>query len=285
MYLQAITEIIPKMVDAMGFHKQYRTKLVLFCWNKIVGEEIAAQSAPVSIEFGVLFLSVHNSVWCHHLSMMKPELICKVNQFAGEPIVKDIRFRNQPVSLHLPAEDEAEQTVNFAKEIKRFRLSRDEMEQAERQCAPVEEEKLRKRLLRIYQKQLLLNQCKRLSDWHACACCNALCPKEETHCMVCALEEKQEKLTQIRGLLAEVPWATYGEIHQYVPCTTDEYIDAKVTLLSRLADQIEEDETDSLRVKTLAMLFTGAKHDALNDRLIQSTIAKFRRKTYVSAPR
>lgn len=53
-----------------------------------------AKSKPAEIEYGILFLTVKNSVWSHHLSMMKIDIIAKINHFIGEALVKDIRFRN-----------------------------------------------------------------------------------------------------------------------------------------------------------------------------------------------
>ena len=68
---------------------------VLYHWEKIVGKDIALQSIPVNIENKILFVAVNNSVWCQHLSMLKDDIIYKINKFAGVLLVEDLKFRNQ----------------------------------------------------------------------------------------------------------------------------------------------------------------------------------------------
>ena len=68
---------------------------VLYHWEKIVGKDIALQSIPVNIENKILFVAVNNSVWCQHLSMLKADIIYKINKFAGVLLVEDLKFRNQ----------------------------------------------------------------------------------------------------------------------------------------------------------------------------------------------
>lgn len=273
------------MIDTLSMQKKYKAQLILFYWAKIVGDDIAAQSTPVNVEYHTLFLSVHNSVWCHHLSMMKVDMIFKVNTFIGEPLIKDIRFRNQPLNAQEKWIEPADKRINLDKELKNIHLDQQEKELAAQYCGQIQEAPLKKRLLQIYAKHLRFKKFKLLHDWHNCANCTTLCPKDQQYCNSCALEKRHVHLANIRKLLREVPWATYAEINQHIPCSIDAYTDAKVSLLNKIAGQINADDSSSLEVKTLAMLFTGARHDMLNDKLIQKTLSKFRRKTYVSASR
>lgn len=273
------------MIDTLSMHKKYKAQLILFYWAQIVGDDIAAQSTPVNVEYNTLFISVKNSVWCHHLSMMKVDMIFKVNEFIGEPLIKDIRFRNQSMKSQEKLIDPTDERINLEKELKNIQLDQLEKESAVQYCAPIKETDLKNRVLRLYHKHLRFKKFKLYNDWHRCANCTTLCPKEEQYCNICALEKKHDHLGNIRKLLREVPWATYAEINQHIPCSIDAYTDAKVSLLNKIAGQIAADDSNSIEVKTLAMLFTGARHDMLNDQLIQKTLTKFRRKTYVSTSR
>lgn len=284
-FLQKVMDILPKMVESLGFHKQYKAQLILFYWEKIVGTDIAAQSCPVNVEYGTLFISVKNSVWCHHLLMMKTDLIQKVNAFVGDLIVKDVRFKNHLFADKIRSEKTEELEFNLKNELKEITLDRREIEVAAQKCKIVGEDRLKRRIFHVYRKHLILDKYKRMRMWHLCAGCETLCPKEEMYCSICELERKRLKAEKIRGLLREVPWATYGEINQHEACSPEAYIDAKLTLLSQIAEQINDDDERGIPAKTLTMLFTGAKHDELNPQLVQKTMAKFRRKVYVSTPR
>ena len=69
------------MIHSIGVNKQYKSQLIFFYWSKIVGHDIAAQSKPAELKYGILFLTVKNSVWSHHLSMMKIDIVAKINNF------------------------------------------------------------------------------------------------------------------------------------------------------------------------------------------------------------
>lgn len=62
-------------------------------WPNIVGEQIAAHTRPDQIRFKKLYLSVHNSVWLQQLTYLKPVLLQKVNEVAGQPVVSEIVLR------------------------------------------------------------------------------------------------------------------------------------------------------------------------------------------------
>ncbi|WP_110954555.1 DUF721 domain-containing protein [Anaerosinus massiliensis] len=275
--MEKIKEILPKMVTGLGIHKKYKAQMAIFHWEEIVGKDIAAQSSPIQIEYDVLLLSVNNSVWCHHLSMMKADIIFKVNQFIGEPFVKDIRFRTQYDKNKKTALNEENEDINIGKEIRKIQLDRNEIQCAKKIAQNVSEDKLQMRIQRIYQKHLAFNKFKKAKEWHKCEKCDTLCPRENKYCNACKLAIKKKRHEDIRKILLEVPWVTYAEVNKYVPCTADEYIDAKITLLRVFAGHLNKEDND-MDIMMLTMLFTGAKHDEVNDKLIDQTIAKFRRK-------
>lgn len=284
--MNSIGEVLTRTIEALPVRKLFREKQILWSWPAIMGKEIADQSAAVSIEFGVLYLAIQNSVWCHHLSMMKREIIQKVNAFVGEPLVRDVKFRswNKALRKQPQPEEEAQDYALFSR-LQDAALSAEEKAEAEASCAAVRDERLRGRLRRLYASHLALRRRKKEQGWTACAACGAACRKESEFCSCCLRERRQAKLSEIRRTLCEVPWSTYAEINRYIPCTSREYIDAKVSLLHRLSDQLPPEEEMSLEAKVLTMLFTGAKYDALSDALVQKTVEKFRRRAYVSTSR
>lgn len=77
-------------------------------WGSIVGESIASNTWPDQIRFKKLYLLVHNSVWLHQLTFLKPTLIQKLNAVANAEVVTDIMLRigELPEAHRAPASPE-----------------------------------------------------------------------------------------------------------------------------------------------------------------------------------
>lgn len=62
-------------------------------WPTIVGEPIASNTWPDQIRYKKLYVRVHNPVWLHQLTFLKPTLVEKVNGVAGSDLISDIVLR------------------------------------------------------------------------------------------------------------------------------------------------------------------------------------------------
>ncbi len=71
----------------------YQQFLIIEQWSELVGSDLAEVTKAESISNGLLRVMVKDSVWAYHLSMMKPRLINKLNNFAGGKVVNDIFFQ------------------------------------------------------------------------------------------------------------------------------------------------------------------------------------------------
>lgn len=71
----------------------YKQHLIIESWPDIVGSDLAVVTRAESISNGLLRVTVKDSVWAHHLSMMKPRLIKRLNNYAGSKVVHDIFFQ------------------------------------------------------------------------------------------------------------------------------------------------------------------------------------------------
>ena len=61
-------------------------------WPQAVGPDIASRTIAKGIKSGILLILVETKVWLTQLTILKKELIRKVNEKLGEEVVKDIRF-------------------------------------------------------------------------------------------------------------------------------------------------------------------------------------------------
>lgn len=62
-------------------------------WTSVVGEPVASNTWPDQIRYKKLYLMVHNSVWMHQLTFLKPTLLHKLKAIDGGELITDIVLR------------------------------------------------------------------------------------------------------------------------------------------------------------------------------------------------
>ncbi len=91
--MKKVGTVVENVLRSYNLWQGYQQYLLVESWDDIVGSELAEVTRAESMSRGVLRVSVKDSVWAYHLSMLKPRLIKKLNECAGGKIVKDIFFK------------------------------------------------------------------------------------------------------------------------------------------------------------------------------------------------
>ena len=91
--IEDIRSILDSVVDEMGIDRKLNTSNIFNHWEEIVGLEIAKRSRPDKLVSMTLYISVTSSTWANELSLMSDDLIEKINSFAGDKVVKKVRFK------------------------------------------------------------------------------------------------------------------------------------------------------------------------------------------------
>ena len=87
-------ELMPKLMQRLGLRERLRETEVIEAWSKIVGDFIAAHSAPVALREGVLYVRVLQPALHYELEQIsKHEILRKLKQRFGGKTIRDIRFR------------------------------------------------------------------------------------------------------------------------------------------------------------------------------------------------
>ena len=76
-------------------------------WEEIVGKSVALHAQPRSIHNRILFINVSHSTWIQQLQFLKSTLIQKINDYLGESLIEDIRFKLGKISPPIPASSKA----------------------------------------------------------------------------------------------------------------------------------------------------------------------------------
>ena len=91
---QAPADVLPKLMQRMGLRERLHETEVIEAWSKIVGEFIAAHSAPVALREGVLYVRVLQPALHYELEQVsKIEILRKLKKRFGTKTIRDLRFR------------------------------------------------------------------------------------------------------------------------------------------------------------------------------------------------
>lgn len=282
--MNAIKEILPLTFYKCGIKKQYIAESVLFHWQEVVGPEIAVNAQAVKVQNGLLFVIVNNSVWCHHLSMMKNSLLEKIWNFTGEKTIQDIRFQAGCFSQQ-SSNDEENREITIFEKTKNIKLDSGEIKKIDNMVCKIDNKDLKKKLHSLLKKQAILNQTKKQHQWHTCNSCDSLCPPEQRYCTLCELQQKEKKIEEIQSILKHLPWLTYSAVQQYVRCSPIEFQQARNNLIDVISQDLYNGNAENYKVAKFIMLTTHRQMDEIDALLIEQTRTKFGRKEYVSTSR
>src|SRR5438132_11231985 len=91
---QSPAEVVPKLMQRLGLRERLRETEVIEAWSKIVGDFIAAHSAPVALRESVLYVRVIQPALHYELEQVsKSEILRKLKQRFGGKTIRDVRFR------------------------------------------------------------------------------------------------------------------------------------------------------------------------------------------------
>src|SRR5437588_13065497 len=91
---QQSSDLLPALMQKLGLKERLREAEVIEAWSSIVGDFIAAHSAPVALRDGVLYVRVLQPALHYELEQIqKREVLRKLKvRFTGRP-VKAVRLR------------------------------------------------------------------------------------------------------------------------------------------------------------------------------------------------
>ena len=91
---QAPADLLPKLMQRLGLRERLHETEVIETWSKIVGEFIAAHSAPFALRDGILYVRVLQPVLHYELEQVsKIDILRKLKQRFGGKTIRDVRFR------------------------------------------------------------------------------------------------------------------------------------------------------------------------------------------------
>jgi len=89
---ESVGTVVNRLMESLGLSEALREQKTLLFWDEAAGRKLAGKVRPVRIQKGILWVRAPASVWAAELSLRRQEIMDRLNEMAGAPVVRDIRL-------------------------------------------------------------------------------------------------------------------------------------------------------------------------------------------------
>ncbi|MCD4792532.1 MAG: DUF721 domain-containing protein [Bacteroidales bacterium] len=89
---EPLKHVLKRFVQAIGGEHKIKEIQLKRNWEELMGKNIAEQTEYMYIKRGVFYIKLRSSVVKHELSMMKSQIVERINSDAGETLINDVVF-------------------------------------------------------------------------------------------------------------------------------------------------------------------------------------------------
>lgn len=147
-------------------------------WAGVVGPQVAGVTQVEAVRGGVLFVRVKNSVWANELTLLKEDMLRRLNANLGGRVLTDIHFKASGLAR---AKDGPEKNTGefhaktpTSTELARILLSEESQARVETALIGITEEALRGRIRQAMLRAARAEEWKRQQGWKPCPRCGSL---------------------------------------------------------------------------------------------------------------
>jgi len=156
-----------------------RPHLAKVHWATVVGPQVAGVTQVEAVRDGVLIVRVKNSVWANELTLLKEDMLRRLNSKLGGRVLTDIRFKASGLSRDKAKPPPAPPPAPTAAELARIALPKEVTARIEAALSAITEQALRGRIRAVMLHAARAAEWKRRAGWSPCARCGALAAPAE----------------------------------------------------------------------------------------------------------
>ena len=90
--MEKLNTTIKTILNKHGLKKGVNQNTAIVLWNEVVGEKISKNTEAISVEHGILTVTVSNPTWRQELVFKQQEIINQLNTKLGQNTIKEVRF-------------------------------------------------------------------------------------------------------------------------------------------------------------------------------------------------
>ena len=258
-----------------SFERDYITHTTISHWADIMGEMVARRVRAVAVRDKKLFLYAPDAVWKNEMRMSAPEIVQRVNNYAGGRMVTEIAFaRTMRPALQTADDAAAETPAAYRRALAQTGLSDAEIARGASLAARIEDSDLRTHIERAYLTTRKARHLKEARGLTPCPVCGRL---TSGVCMDCRRSEERGLRREVRAILRREPWAKLADITRRIPSVDALMVGSeRADLIRSIAGRTEYTAQDSENARLLTMLHRGLPPGEVTPKKIQSTFWELR---------
>ena len=90
---QKLDSILDAFVRSNNLQQGLSEYRVTKGWGELLGKNVALATRSIYVKEGKLFVKLHSSVLRNELTMIKDDLIRRLNEYAGSEVITDVVIR------------------------------------------------------------------------------------------------------------------------------------------------------------------------------------------------
>lgn len=91
--MRSVGAALPNALKALGIARRTREAQALWLWPQLVGPSLAPETRALNLTGGTLWVTATSTALAHQLHLERTQLIGRLNEMIGAPVVRDIRLR------------------------------------------------------------------------------------------------------------------------------------------------------------------------------------------------
>ena len=167
-----------------------RPHLAKVHWEGVVGPQVAGVTQVEAVRDGVLYVRVKNSVWANELTLLKDDMVRRLNAKLGGRVLTDIHFKASGLAKSKKKPEVQAVIAPTDAELAKIAVSRAAASRIEMTLREITDDALRGRIRGIMLRAARTEEWKRRQGWQVCGRCGALsepvpAPDPAPLCAVC----------------------------------------------------------------------------------------------------
>ena len=91
--ISGIGSVIDSALRQNSLSEGIRPHTALALWREVVGDTLAQASTAETVRGGVLFVRARSGVWAHELTLLRGDILQRLNSRLGGAVLSDIHFK------------------------------------------------------------------------------------------------------------------------------------------------------------------------------------------------
>jgi|SRR5690554_4429413 len=85
-----IKDAIHQLLDTYKIRRKYDETSLISAWPQLIGPAIANRTKKIYIRDGKLFVQVESAVVKHELTLMRSQILHRLNEYVGHEVIDDV---------------------------------------------------------------------------------------------------------------------------------------------------------------------------------------------------